>query len=248
MKIVVFTDIHANYPALRAALSDIQSEGYDAMFSLGDTIAIGPFPNETLDLLLSMPNLHCLMGNHDALFAQGLPDPAPEYMRDSVVAHHRWTHSCLDEELRHVMMQWPYQAKFEFEGTWTSFLHYEPADTPRGLAPAMQSPTADDLDHLFTSDESELLFYGHEHHFSDIQGRVRYINPGSLGCNVQAIARYTVVHFESYRFTVTHRQVPYDDTELHRAFETRRVPNRESIYDIFFGSRFADDSEGALTL
>jgi predicted phosphodiesterase len=37
MKIVVITDVHANLPALQAALESIRAEGYDALFPIGYT-------------------------------------------------------------------------------------------------------------------------------------------------------------------------------------------------------------------
>jgi hypothetical protein len=54
-KIAVMTDVHANLPALQAALSTIEQEGYDLLVHTGDAIAIGPYPAETLDVLLSTP-------------------------------------------------------------------------------------------------------------------------------------------------------------------------------------------------
>lgn len=65
MRMVVLTDVHANLPALRAALQAIRAAVYDAIFHTGDAIGIGPFPAETLDLLLTTPRLHGVMGNHD---------------------------------------------------------------------------------------------------------------------------------------------------------------------------------------
>jgi predicted phosphodiesterase len=76
-KIAVMTDVHANLPALQAALSAIKREGYDLLVHTGDAIAIGPYPAEAVDLLLSIPDSILVMGNHDAWFADGLFDPRP---------------------------------------------------------------------------------------------------------------------------------------------------------------------------
>ena len=66
MKIVVFTDTHANLPALKAMAREIKREGYDAAFHTGDAVGIGPWPAETIELLGEMPRLSLLTGNHDA--------------------------------------------------------------------------------------------------------------------------------------------------------------------------------------
>jgi protein phosphatase len=56
MKIAVMTDVHANLPALAAALDAIRREGCEALFHTGDAIGIGPYPAECLDLLLNASN------------------------------------------------------------------------------------------------------------------------------------------------------------------------------------------------
>src|SRR5690606_7205081 len=92
MKIVVITDVHANLPALEAALDSIQRRGYDLLVHTGDAIGIGPFPAECIERLLSLPRALFVMGNHDALFAHGIPSPRPQGVSDGEVLHQRWTH------------------------------------------------------------------------------------------------------------------------------------------------------------
>jgi predicted phosphodiesterase len=95
VRIAVFGDAHSNLPALQAALVAIAREGCDALYHLGDAIAIGPYPAECLDLLLSTPKVRLIMGNHDAWFAHGLPRPQPSWMSDgrsctSAGCTHNW--------------------------------------------------------------------------------------------------------------------------------------------------------------
>lgn len=61
MKLVVFSDVHANLPALEAALERIRYEGYDLLLHLGDAIGIGPQPAECLELLLQTPNIRFVL-------------------------------------------------------------------------------------------------------------------------------------------------------------------------------------------
>jgi predicted phosphodiesterase len=86
-KLIVITDAHANLPALTAVLDAARREGYDRIVHTGDAIGIGPFPAEVLDRLLNTPNLECIMGNHDAWFVDGLPQPQPPWMSDGEVRH-----------------------------------------------------------------------------------------------------------------------------------------------------------------
>ncbi|MCX6355579.1 MAG: metallophosphoesterase family protein [Candidatus Aureabacteria bacterium] len=231
MKTVVITDVHANLPALKAALKAISKEGYDAIFHTGDAIAIGPYPAECLDLLLNTPRIQFVMGNHETYFVNGVPEPRPAWMSAGEVEHQHWTHAQLAPGLRSVISQWPYILDHNLEGVATTFMHYAPE-------PFIQKPTIADLDRLFKKYDSRLIFYGHHHAYSDMQGRARYMNPGSLGCHSTAVARYCVAEYREGNFTITYHAVPYSDTELFRTFEQRKVPDRQIIYKTFFGGRF----------
>jgi predicted phosphodiesterase len=68
MRILVISDIHANYPALEAVLASAVT--VDAVWCLGDLVGYGPFPNECIERISSLPNLTCLMGNHDSAVAE----------------------------------------------------------------------------------------------------------------------------------------------------------------------------------
>lgn len=62
-RILVISDVHANAPALDAVLRDC---GYvDGTWCLGDVAGYGPQPNECIERIRSLPNLTCMMGNHD---------------------------------------------------------------------------------------------------------------------------------------------------------------------------------------
>ena len=64
MRILVISDIHGNYPALEAVMASVVT--VDAVWCLGDLVGYGPFPNECIERIASLPNLTCIKGNHDA--------------------------------------------------------------------------------------------------------------------------------------------------------------------------------------
>lgn len=66
MRILVISDIHGNYVALKAVLKAASEMGYDDIFCLGDLVGYGPKPDECVDEIRSLENLTCVMGNHDA--------------------------------------------------------------------------------------------------------------------------------------------------------------------------------------
>lgn len=236
MRIVVLTDVHGNLPALEAALGAIEHEGYDLLVHLGDAIGIGPFPAECLGRLLVLPRALLLMGNHDAWFAEGLPEPQPTWMSDGELEHHKWTHAQLDPALRSAVAAWPYASEERIGRMTISFLHYG-LTGPRSFAPIIQQPSAAELDRVFAECVGDLVCYGHHHPFSDLQGRARYLNPGSLGCAPTAVARYSQLKLVDGRLNVTHHAIPYDDLRLATAFVVRAVPEYPLLNRAFFGDR-----------
>ncbi len=63
MRILVMSDIHANYTALEAVLKDAGQ--VDETWCLGDLVGYGPDPNAVVEEIREIKNLTCLMGNHD---------------------------------------------------------------------------------------------------------------------------------------------------------------------------------------
>ena len=238
MKIAVLTDVHGNLPALQAALKAIGQEGCDAIYHTGDSIGIGPYPAECLELLLNTPRMHLVMGNHDAWFAYGLPDPQPSWMSDGEVRHQQWVHSRIDTSLRTVVGEWPYLIEEVFEDIRVSFLHYGLTESGRNFARFHLDPEPADLDELYSSLNSDVVFYGHNHSNSDMVSKARYVNPGSLGCYTEPVARYAVLKYQEKRYELEVRRISYDDSALFHEFVQRDVPEREFICRAFFGGRY----------
>lgn len=64
MRIAVFSDIHANLPALEAVLRDADEVGVDELWCLGDVVGYGADPDGCVELVRERADV-CLVGNHD---------------------------------------------------------------------------------------------------------------------------------------------------------------------------------------
>jgi predicted phosphodiesterase len=71
MRVLVISDIHANYTALLAVLQDAGQ--VDETWCLGDLVGYGPDPNAVVEELQDIANLTCLLGNHDAAAIGKMP-------------------------------------------------------------------------------------------------------------------------------------------------------------------------------
>lgn len=65
MRTALLSDIHGNAPALRAVLADIEAQGIEKLWVLGDVLGYGPLPIACINLLDAWCPEVWLMGNHD---------------------------------------------------------------------------------------------------------------------------------------------------------------------------------------
>lgn len=64
MRIALFSDIHANLPALQACLSSIEDQKPDAIYCLGDLVGYNIWPNEVIDEIRRR-GIPTIAGNYD---------------------------------------------------------------------------------------------------------------------------------------------------------------------------------------
>jgi diadenosine tetraphosphatase ApaH/serine/threonine PP2A family protein phosphatase len=94
LRIAVISDIHGNWHALEAVLADIEREGVDETWCLGDIVGYGPQPNRCVAETQAHSAI-CLLGNHD-LAALGKVDLAG-FSPDAAESA-RWTMTVLSSE------------------------------------------------------------------------------------------------------------------------------------------------------
>lgn len=235
MRLAVLTDTHGNLPALDAALAFIHDDGCDAIYHTGDAVGIGPYPAECVERLRAV-GARCVMGNHEAYCLDLLPHDGASGMSAGEVAHHAWVRAALGTALREVVARWPWRLEEQCNGARVAFMHYALDDSGRDFAPFVPHPDAWTLDPLFARYRADLVFYGHNHAASDVRGQGRYINPGSLGCCEEPVARFITLDIgdDDSAYTLVKHAIPYDDAALLQAFDERGVPDRDFIRRAFF--------------
>lgn len=71
MRVLVISDLHANYTALQAVLRDAGT--VDETWCLGDLVGYGPDPNAVIEEVRELPHLTCILGNHDVAVTGDIP-------------------------------------------------------------------------------------------------------------------------------------------------------------------------------
>lgn len=234
MKIGIFQDLHANLPALKKALAVFKENHCDKIVHVGDLIGIGPHPKEVFDLATQTKNLLHIMGNHDYWYAHGIPIPLPRFMNEEEFEHHQWVHQQIGSTGKKIAQTWKFIETFPLVGNkQVTYMHYGYDAESNWFKNHIKYPTALELDEMFNEINSELIFYGHNHLASDIQGKARYVNLGSAGCHSIAEVRLGILEIKQKKWTLEKLSLPYQDNGLMEDFELRKVPAREFITSAF---------------
>jgi predicted phosphodiesterase len=69
MRIAIISDIHANVPALKATLKNLENENIDKTVCLGDVVGYGGEPNPCCEMVREIAEF-TVLGNHDAAVSE----------------------------------------------------------------------------------------------------------------------------------------------------------------------------------
>lgn len=238
-RIAVFTDIHGNLEALKAILEDIKKESISDIYHLGDAIAIGPSPKETLDTLITH-NVHLIKGNHEDYYLNPMEN-LPEFFSKGERQHQLWVKQQLGKDYSNVIGDAPYSLSLNIEGYSLYLCHYPYIEDGAGFVDYknfVRDITLAKVRDLFCDLPQDIFLYGHFHEFSDFfdqSTEKRYINPGSAGSNRSKYTHYTILEFHSHGYTVVHKNIIYDKGPLIDKMHDKSVPEKEFLIPNFFG-------------
>jgi putative phosphoesterase len=181
-RVAVITDIHANLPALEAALEAIESTEVDAVYCGGDLVGYGPHPNEVCRLIeeRAIPTIY---GNYDYAIARDLEDCGCAY-RDQ---HDRelgqlsvaWTLAHTDERSKAFMRELPFDLRFELGGERVRLVHGSPRKVNEYL---FEDKPARTFERIAGGADCDVLVFGHTHKpWVREYGGVLFVNCGSVG-------------------------------------------------------------------
>jgi predicted phosphodiesterase len=118
MKLALFSDIHANLPALEAVLADIDRRSPDGIYCLGDLVGYNVWPNEVINIIRSR-GIPCIAGNYDFGIGRGSDDCGCAYREDAEKAMGKqsiaYTNQAIGDVERAYLRTLPNRIRLEFE-------------------------------------------------------------------------------------------------------------------------------------
>jgi predicted phosphodiesterase len=118
MRIVLFSDIHANLPALEACFKSIEAQQPDAVYCLGDLVGYNIWPNEVINEIRKR-GIPTIAGNYDFGIGRTSNDCGCAYKTDAEKANGAvsisFTNEIVKDEERKYLRTLPAHLKVEFQ-------------------------------------------------------------------------------------------------------------------------------------
>jgi putative phosphoesterase len=180
--VAVITDIHANLPALEAALARIARLGIERIYCGGDLVGYGPHPNEVCALVAErrIPTIH---GNYDHAIARDLEDCGCAYTtphdRELGQRSVEWTLAHTGRAAKDFMRELPFDLRFDVGDVPVHLVHGSPRKVNEYL---FEDKPARLYERLAAAEDAQALVFGHTHKpWVHDFGGVRFVNCGSVG-------------------------------------------------------------------
>jgi predicted phosphodiesterase len=231
-RILVISDIHSNFTALEAVLAD--AGAVDEVWCLGDLVGYGPDPNECISLIRELPNLFCMMGNHDQAAIGGL---GLETFNGDAHRSLLWQKSELSNKNLNFLKNLPSEAQIIGDVT---LVHGSPRDP---IWEYIMSPeTAKEILSFF---DTQWCFFGHTHYpafykwladdeepdnetpepmvSQPLAGRA-ILNPGSVGQPRDRDPRASYAIYDPQNKTWQLQRVEYDHKQVQERILKAELP------------------------
>ncbi|HUI87149.1 MAG TPA: metallophosphoesterase family protein [Anaerolineales bacterium] len=237
MRVLVISDIHANYTALETVLADAGQ--VDETWCLGDLVGYGPDPNAVVEQVRELTHLTCIMGNHDMAVIGKM---ALESFNGDARRSLMWTEKVLNADNMNFLRSLPQSAKVRGEVTMA---HGSPRDPLWEYV--LNTLTARlNFDHF----DTPFCFIGHSHiqslfQLNEDNDRVTLesiklnrpipltprtiVNPGSVGQprDRDPRAAYAVYDTETRQWEA--RRAAYDVQKVQKRMREIGLPEKHAV-------------------
>jgi len=226
-RVAVITDVHANLPALEAALARIEELGIEQIYCGGDLVGYGPHPNEVCALIAAreIPTIH---GNYDYAIARELEDCGCAYItphdRELGQRSVEWTLANTSAESKRFMRELPFDLRFAVGSTDVHLVHGSPRKVNEYL---FEDKPASLYERLAAAESADVLVFGHTHKpWMRSHGGVLFVNCGAVGKPKDGDPRgaFALLDASSGGLGVSIERVAYDADAVAREVRAAGLP------------------------
>lgn len=230
-RILLLSDIHANYPALAAVMHQVREKHFDMVINGGDSTVYATFPNETLNWLRDH-DVVSILGNTDIKVLRLLNGKKMKKPRkpDKRIMY-SWTTEQLSPQNKKYLAAMPMRKKIEIEGHRIGIFHGSPVNDDEHLF--NDTPTTR-FQELSRKTDCNIVLVGHSHTpFHKRVNKVHFINPGSAGrmFDKNPAASYAIMKLAPDKVKVSFFRCAYDIEQVVSGIRKSLLP---PIYEEMF--------------
>lgn len=207
LKIALIGDIHANLPALEAALADIKERGANIVINAGDIVGYGAFPDEVITLLRDNYVIN-ISGNYDlSVLKAGSTSGVGKRKRNELKKHNK-IYNTISPSNRKFLRTLPKTLDLVFGGKRIYISH---GDKKSPVKAFTENSTKAELLDAYKFTKADIIVTGHSHKPFAVETDGRwFINTGSVGMPKDGDPRASYALLTLNPFSLYHIRVPYD--------------------------------------
>ncbi|WP_422926981.1 metallophosphoesterase family protein [Singulisphaera sp. PoT] len=215
MRILVVSDIHANWSALSAI-----DEPHDICLCLGDLVDYGPDPAECVRWAMNHAH-YSIRGNHDHGVAQGIAVSGDLGYRYLTRVSRPLMWDALDSEERRYLLQMPLTQRITVDGLRIFMVHATPRDPLDEYLRKDPVTWAKRVHNI----EADIVCVGHSHmQFNLAVDGMVILNPGSVGQPRDGDPRAAYAVIDDNKIEL--KRVPYPVEQTIARVEASPLPDR----------------------
>ena len=244
MTIALFSDIHANLPALEACFADIDNRKPDGVYCLGDLVGYNIWPNEVINEIRKR-RIPTLAGNYDQGVGLASDDCGCAYKTDHDKSNGAqsidYTNHIVKPDERNYLRTLPSHIRLEYQLNDEKFDFLMVHGSPRKINEYLFIDRDEkSMLRIMEQANAHFMFFGHTHKpyhkiLKDEHGHYRHaINIGSVGKPKDGDPRgcYVLVHLDQ-NFSLNNPdsvkiefiRFDYDVEKAAKAVEESPLPN-----------------------
>ena len=247
MRIALFSDIHANLPALESCLKSIDEQKPDAVYCLGDLVGYNIWPNEVIDEIRKR-HIPTIAGNYDFGIGRSSDDCGCAYKTDEEKEMGKvsisYTNSIVKDDERKYLGTLPAHLLLEFHLNDDKLNLLLVHGSPRRINEYLfEDREEKSLLRIMENANADVMCFGHTHKpyhrilSSEIDGTSRFrhaVNIGSVGkpkdgnpkgCYVMLSISETTKTIEKDSIKVEFIRFDYDIDKAAMAILNSPLPN-----------------------
>jgi putative phosphoesterase len=226
MRIGLFSDIHANLPALETVLADLPARHLKTVYCLGDLVGYAPFPNEVTERIRAA-GIPTIMGNYDEGVGFDRDECGCAYTREDDRERGdrslMWTRAHVTAENKAFLRGLKTEIRFDTDGRRVLLVHGSPRRINEYL---FEDRPISSFQRLAASSNADMIAFGHTHkpYVKTVDG-VLFMNVGSVGKPKDGDPRACYAILDTITAAAEFVRLPYDIARVTAAIRASALPH-----------------------